>query len=171
VPEHSLRDSEGCVKASRPDPIPPKNPLRARRGRNRRPGRLDAPSQVAQPLLRGALLRLPRVVGEAARNLRQGEPARRGRDLLRVLVFVRAAEQDPRLEPRPRPGPVTSRPSRASVSARPGGNSRDHRPRRLHARAFRCTANRRMPSRPRVHPGRSQGCRLAKPHRWLEMCS
>ena len=65
------------------------------------------------------------VVGKAARDLEEAELPSRGRDLLRV--FVRAAERDPRLEPRPRLDRVPSRPSRARVSARPGGG-RDHCP-------------------------------------------
>ncbi len=64
-------------------------------------GPLDPPVQVAQPPLRGPLVRLPRIVGEAARDVEEGKPARDG-FLARVLAFVLVAEQDPRLEPRPR---------------------------------------------------------------------
>ena len=104
IAELVLRDSEPHVELGRLPPTTLEVVLRSGGGRNRGPGRLDAPSQVAQPLLRGALVRLPRVVREAARDLQEAELPRRGRDLLCVLAFVRAAERDPRLEPRPRLG-------------------------------------------------------------------
>jgi hypothetical protein len=91
-----------------------------RHRRDHRPGRLHSSAQVAQPSLRGPLVLLSGIVGEAARDLEEAELPNRGRDLLRVLAFVRAAERDPRLEPRARLGRATSRPSRASVSVGPG---------------------------------------------------
>src|SRR5208283_113892 len=101
-PKLPFSDSERRVEVGSLHPVPPENLLRAGRARNPGPGRLDAPAQVAKPPLRGALVRLAAVVGQPARDLQEAEPPRRGRDLVRVLVFVRAAERDPRLEPRPR---------------------------------------------------------------------
>jgi hypothetical protein len=121
-------------EASGLHPILPEDAPCSGRGRNGRPRRLYPPAQVAQLQLRDALVRLPRVVGDAARDLEEAELPRRGLDLLRVLAFVRAAERDPRLEPRPRLGRVTSGPSRASVSAPAegtlglGGSSNRHGP-------------------------------------------
>ncbi len=114
-PKLCLRDAEPRVEVGCFHPVLSEDLFRAGRGRDRRSGRLHAPAQVAQPPLRGPLVRLARIVREAARDLEQSELPCRGRDgLLRVLAFdfVRAAERDPRLES------LRVRPSRASVSAR-----------------------------------------------------
>src|SRR5271157_1786339 len=84
VSKEGLGDSKASVEAGRLYPVLPEDLLRPGRARNRRAGRLDAPSQVAQPPLRGALIRYSRVVREAARDLQEAELPRRGRDLLRV---------------------------------------------------------------------------------------
>jgi hypothetical protein len=85
---------ESRVESGRLSPIAREDLREPRRVRDDRPRRLHALSQVAQPPPRRELARLPRVIGQAARDLEEAEPPRRGRDLLRVLV--RAAERDPR---------------------------------------------------------------------------
>ena len=93
--ELRLRDSEPRVEVGRLQPVLLKDLLGSWGDRNRGSRRLDAPAQVAQLPFRGPLVRLPRVVREAARDLQQAELPPRGSDLSRV--FVRAAERDPRL--------------------------------------------------------------------------
>jgi hypothetical protein len=98
-------------------PVARENLRKPRRGRDHRTGALHPAPHVAQPSLFVPLVRLPRVVGQAARDLEEAELPRWCRDLFSVLV--RAAERDPRLAPRP--GRITSRQSRASISDGPGG--------------------------------------------------
>ncbi len=103
-PELTFGDPEPRVEVGSLRPVLSEHCLATWSGRNRGPGGLDPPAQVAQPPLSGALVRLPRVVGQAAGDFQETELPRRGRDLLHALAFgiVRAAERDPRLEPRPR---------------------------------------------------------------------
>ncbi len=89
-PKLLLVDPEPGVEVPCLDSVPPQNLPRAGRGRDRRPGRLDTPAQVAQPSLRGALVRLPRVVGKAARDLLKGEAPGWGRNLPRKIPIVKS---------------------------------------------------------------------------------
>ena len=80
VPELGLCDSKPRKEVGCLYPIPPEDLLRAGRARNRGPGRLDAPAQVVKHPLRGALVRLPRIVGQPACDIEEAELPRRGRD-------------------------------------------------------------------------------------------
>ena len=116
-----LGNSEPGVESRRLLPLGGHRVGETGRGGHDRPRHLYAPAKVAKPALRLPFLCFAGVVGQPARDLEEAELPRRGRNLLRVLAFVRAAERDPRLEARPRRGRAGSRPSRASVSARGEG--------------------------------------------------
>lgn len=84
----SLCDTEPRVEPRRLAPVVRVCLGQAHVGCDYRPHGLRVGAEFAESALRGALVRLLQVVGEAVRNLADVEPPRRGRDLLRVLVQV-----------------------------------------------------------------------------------
>ena len=102
MPGLRLRGPEPRTESRGLLPVSRKGLRQTGRARHERAGALDSPAQVAQPPLRGALLRLPRVVREAARDLEEAEPPRRGRDEFILRVLVRGRQRTTRLEAPPR---------------------------------------------------------------------
>jgi hypothetical protein len=105
VSECFLRDPEPRVEPRRLAPIKGEDFGHAGVGRDHRPRRLHAGAQVAELARRGALVRLPRVVGKAARNVAEGERTRNGRVLVLLRVRVREGQAGLRL----RPGAIVQR--------------------------------------------------------------
>ena len=93
--ELCLCNSPPRVEHGRLPPVARERVLTTRNRGDRRPRRLHAPPQVREAALRRALVRLPRIVGKAARDVEEGEAPGRGRLLLDTVECAR-------LGPRPR---------------------------------------------------------------------
>jgi hypothetical protein len=80
LPEQGLCDAKARVEPRRLSPVARERLGQARGRCDHRARRLHAGTKISKPPLRDPLVRLPRVVGQAARDLQEAELPRRGRD-------------------------------------------------------------------------------------------